>query len=131
MERLAGRAQVNKGFVVGMAAYTVLVVLAVLVLNAVDDPAPWIGVALAVPPVAAAVYAITSQFRWIRRQEGVERTAMTDAAAWSFYVVALSALAYFFVEAWADAPKLSMIWVWLYGMAAFFVANLLATRRFR
>jgi hypothetical protein len=131
MDRLASRAQVNRGFVLGMVAYFVFVIVAVVVLKAVHHPAAWVGAVLAVPPVGAAVFALTSQFRSIPRREGVERTALTDAAAWSFYVVALSALAYFFVEAWAGAPKLSMIWVWVYGMTVFAVASMLTNRRYR
>jgi hypothetical protein len=130
MDRFACRTQIGRGFAVGMVAYAVLLVGAVTVLNAVEHP-QWVGVLLAVPPAAAAIYAVTSQFRALRRLEGVERTQVTDAAAWSFYVVALSAMAYFLMEALADAPRIPMVLVWVYAMAVFGVANTVAWRRYQ
>jgi hypothetical protein len=44
-------------------------------------------------------------------------------------VVVLSALSYFFLESWADLPRLSMLWVWLYGMAVFGVNSIVISRR--
>ncbi|MCW2567626.1 MAG: putative rane protein [Mycobacterium sp.] len=110
------------------AAYAVLVAAAVMILKATDPPRP-VAVLLTLPPVAAAVYAVTSHFRFVRRTEGVERTATTEAAAFAFYVVVLSALSYFFLESWADLPRLSMLWVWLYGMAVFGVNSIVISRR--
>jgi hypothetical protein len=124
------RRGVNPGFVFGMTAYFVCLAAGIAIVD-VTHPPRAIAAAIAVPPVAAAIYAVTSQFRFVRRTEGVERTSATEAAAFTFYVVVLTALAYFFLETWAKLPLLSMLWVWVYGIMVYGIATSVLSRRMR
>lgn len=120
-----------RGFAIGMAAYVLLVVVGVLVLGAVADPPPWLGSLLAAGPVAAIVAALGSQRRGLRSREGVERAVLVEATSLAFYATALAAVTYGFLEAWAEAPKLSAWWVWAFAMASWGAASFQVRRAYR
>jgi hypothetical protein len=116
---------------VGMAADFVLVAVGAVVLSLLDDPPTALAVVAALLPAAAASYAIAGQFRSMRSQEGVERIVDTDSAAIAFFVTALTALSWFFLESFAGAPQLSAFFTWIYSITVWFGAYVVLTRRYR
>jgi hypothetical protein len=129
--RALSSAVVSRPLAIGMGIYAALLVSAVVVLNTVHHPPLALTVILAVLPPAAATAAILGQRRQIRGREGIERTVLTEATSLSFYATALSALAYGFLESWAGAPHLSMLWVYFYAMAVWALLSVLLGRSFR
>jgi predicted permease len=120
----------RRKFAIGMAAYGILVVAAATLVE-VTHPERWVAVLLAVPPVAAVVYALGVQARGIRRGEGIERSAYVESSSIAFVATMLSALTYGFLESWAGAPRLSAFWFWFYGMALWSVVGALWKRGYR
>jgi hypothetical protein len=117
--------------VLGMTAYAVLLVIAVVVLNAIPHPPLAITVVLSLLPPCAAVAGVLGQRREIRAREGVERAVLIEATSLAFYVTAFAALTYGFLEAWAGAPRLSMFVVYIVAMAAWGVISIPMYRRYR
>jgi hypothetical protein len=120
-----------RAFVIGMVAYVALVVIGVLALTQVHDPPLAHAVVVAVLPAGAMVYALAGQFRSMRSQEGIERVAYTDSSAIAFFVVVLSALSWFFLEVFADAPRPSALVTWVYGLGVWWILNVVLRRRYR
>jgi hypothetical protein len=115
----------------GMTAYTVLLLIAVVVLNAIEHPPLVLTVLLALIPPCAAVAGVLGQRREIRSWEGVERAVLTEATSLAFYVTAFAALTYGFLEAWAGAPRLSMFIVYIVAMGAWGLISFPMYRRYR
>jgi hypothetical protein len=127
----AGPSDAPRSFLVGMAAYFVLAVIGIVVVATIDDPPIAVAVVAALLPAGAAAYALVGQFRSMRSQEGVERLVYTDSAAIAFFVILLSALAWFFLEALADAPHLSAFATWIYGVVVWVGIYVVLGRRYR
>lgn len=118
-------------FAIGMTAYVVFVIAGSLIIDATHPPS-WARVLAVLAPVLAAVFAIGSQVRRVRRREGLERTILYEAASLAFFVTVLSALAYGFLQAWADAPQtLSAFWIYGFGMVVWAVLSVLLARGYR
>ena len=117
-------------FGLAMVAYGVFTVAAATVV-ATKHPDPWVGVLLAVPPIAAVIYALAAQATGIRRREGIERSAYLESTSITFVAVMLSVLTYGFLESWAGAPKLSAFWFWFYGMGLWPIVSVLWKRGYR
>jgi hypothetical protein len=131
---MAGRHEVREAWVrkfgLAMAVYLIFTVAAATVV-ASAHPDPWVGALLAVPPIAAVVYALAVQASGIRSREGIERSAYLESTSIAFVATMLSALTYGFLESWAGAPKLSAFWVWFYGMGLWAVVSTLWKRGYR
>ena len=117
--------------VVGMGLYAVLLAIAVVVLNVVKDPPMPVAITIALVPPLAAMAAILGQRKAIKASEGIERVVLTEATSMAFYLTTLTALAYGFLESWARAPHLSMLWVYFFGMAAWTVFSATMSRSYR
>jgi hypothetical protein len=95
-------------------------------------PPEWARLLFVVAPPLAAVFAIGSQVRWVRRHAGLERVIVDEAASLAFFVTMLSALSYGFLQAWGGVQEsLSGFYVYAFGMAAWAVISALVARRFR
>ncbi len=117
-------------FIIGMALYVVIVVLeAVLV-----DPqavSTWAGVALAVVPMLAAVWAMAGWLTAVRTMDELKQKMFTESALISFGITAAVTFTYGFLENLAGLPRLSMFVVFPL-MAFCYVLSLPAVmRRYR
>jgi hypothetical protein len=117
--------------VLGMTAYAVLLVIAVVVLNTVQHPPPVLTVLLALIPPCAAIAGVLGQRREIRAREGVERAVLIEATSLAFYVTAFAALTYGLHKVWAGAPRLSMFVVYIVAMGAWGLISIPMYRRYR
>ena len=131
---MAGRQEARdpwvRKFGLAIVAYGVFTVAAATFVESAH-PDPWVGALLAVPPIAAVVYALAVQASGIRRREGIERSAYLESTSIAFVATMLSALTYGFLESWAGAPKLSAFWFWFYGMGLWSVVSTLWKRGYR
>src|SRR5262249_9014434 len=114
-----------------MTLYVVLVVGAAFALSETHPPT-WARVVAVLGPVAAIVYAIGSQVRWVRGREGLERVLFHEGASLAFFVTVLSGLTYGFLQVWAGLPmRLSGFWVYGFGMVVWALLTMVVARRYR
>jgi len=78
---------------------------------------------------AWAIYGFVRATRIMVRREGVERLVYVQAASIAFAATMFAAIAYAIVEELADAPALTMWWVWTFGIAVWMVSAFVLTRR--
>ena len=121
----------SRPLALGMGLYAFLLAIAVVVLNVVNHPPVALAVVIALLPPLAAVGGILGQRRAIRSREGVERVVLTEATSMAFFLTALTALTYGFLQSWAGAPQLSMLWVYFFAMAAWALSSVWLSRAYR
>ncbi|MDX1450493.1 MAG: hypothetical protein R3246_15705 [Acidimicrobiia bacterium] len=117
-------------FYLGMAIYTVLVVVQSILLEPGSVPIP-VMIVLAPIPVVPVVWALLGWFEVLRSRDELQRRIFTEAATLSLGITGALAISYGFLEAYANLPKLSMFWVWAVIGAAFVLGQLVAGRRYR
>lgn len=110
-----------------MAAYTVLVIVSVTVLNTVDSGA-W-RYAVAVLPVAPLVFAMRAFIRHLRRMDELQRRIQVEALALGFGATVMITLTYGFLEN-AGLPRLSLIWVAPLMISLWGLGSALASRHY-
>ncbi len=91
----------------------------------------WFGTAVAaLASVALAVHmAVTVRQLW--RREGVERQVFMEATAIAFFVTLVAGGVYALFEYLAGAPRLSMWWLWFFGMVAWGAISTFRMRQLR
>jgi hypothetical protein len=87
-------------------------------------------IAIAAGTVVAAACAVVLLVIHGRRTRELDRMLFTEATSVAFFVTMVSALSYALLEAWIEAPKLSMWFVWTVGMGAWIVASTVFRRRY-
>lgn len=117
-------------FWIGMGLYMVFVGAATAV--ALSDWAPsWLNFALVALAIGSASYAVLRLRSSIKNTEGVENHVYTESTALAFWIVMLSALAWFFLETFADMPHISAIWTWIYGFVVWSILYAIESHRMR
>jgi hypothetical protein len=87
-------------------------------------------IVVSVGTVAAVVGAMVVAIRGGRRSRELERFLFSESTSIAFFVTMLGAVTYALLEAWLDAPKLSMWLVWSFGMLSWIVASSVFKRRY-
>ena len=97
----------------------------------VQDPKPKAAlVAVAIGTIAAAVGAMIVRIRSGRRSRELERLLFSESSSIAFFVTVLGAVSYALLETWIDAPRVSMWFVWSFGMVAWGIASAIFRRRY-
>ncbi|GAB3563761.1 hypothetical protein [Spelaeicoccus albus] len=119
-----------KSFWLGMGVYMLFVAAATV--TSMNANAPhWLDFVFVGLAIAAASYAIFGLRRSVKNSEGVENHVYTESTALAFWMVMLAALAWFFLETFADLPHISAIWTWVYGLVVWSVLYAVESRRMR
>lgn len=121
-------ASAPKAFWIGMGLYMVFVAAATFTSMSAWTP-HWLDYAFVALAIVAASYAIFRLRRSIKKTEGVENHVYTESTATAFWMVMLGALAWFFLEVFADMPHLSAIWTWIYGFVVWAILYAVESRR--
>jgi hypothetical protein len=87
-------------------------------------------IAVAAGSVIAAVGFIAATMRRGRQSTELERMLFAESTSLAFFVTMSGAVTYGLLEAWVDAPKLSMWIVWSVGMGAWLVLSIVLNRRY-
>lgn len=97
-------------FATGMALYAVVIVLTVVFAEprGVDL---WLGVILAIVPVACAVWGMAGWLRAVRTFDELKQKMFSEAGLVSFGITAVVTFTYGLLEDLAGLPKLSMLFV--------------------
>lgn len=123
-------ASTPKSFWIGMGLYLVFVAAATAASTLAWRP-QWLSFVFVGLAIAAASYAIFSLRRSVKNTEGVENHVYTESTALAFWMVMLAALAWFFLEVFADLPHISAIWTWVYGFVVWSILYAVESHRLR
>jgi hypothetical protein len=93
------------------------------------DDAGWPGPVLAAIAAGALIGSLAWGAHGVVRREGVERDALLKATSFAFFVTVLLSGAYAMFEVMADAPHVSMWFVWTVGTLTWATAAAVLTRR--
>ena len=112
-----------------MGAYVVLVGVGSVLRGQEPKPTGAL-IAIAVATVASIVGAMIVAIRSGRRSRELERLLFSESTSIAFFVTMLGVVTYGLLEAWLDAPELSMWFVWSFGMIAWIIASAIFKRRY-
>lgn len=123
------RISLSRKFQIAIGGYALLLVAAVLILRSYSHPPLWLAVAFGLVLTALAAFAAISSYRDGRRTDGLEKLVVTESAGVAFFVTMAAAAGYALMESLAEAPQISMWWVWVVGMATWGITSIVMTRR--
>lgn len=121
------RATAFRRFFLGMAIYAALVVVEGLLVRDAE-PAVWLGVAMALAPVAAAVWAMVNWLDAIRTFDEFQQKLFAESGLIALGITAIATFTYGFLESYVGMPKLSMFLVFPF-MALCYTLSLPVVRR--
>jgi hypothetical protein len=116
-------------FWAGMAAYAILVVAQAYLFKHAALPAEW-RVAFALMPILPVAFVAYIAVRDILSVDELERKIQFESIAVSFALTAIVTIGYGFLEIYAKAPNVNLIWVWFVLGMFWGVASLLVRRRY-
>src|SRR5690606_37595411 len=101
------RASAFRKFFLGMSLYLVIVVLEGVFIDA-DNLSLWLGIGLAVAPMAAAVWAMAHWLEGVRTFDEFQQKIFTESGLIALGITAVASFTYGFLENFVGLPKLSM-----------------------
>ena len=111
-----------------MAAYAVVLVAAITVINA-HPQAAWRSL-VALAPVIPAIFAVFAFVRFLRRMDELQRRIQLEALGLSFAVSGILTFAYGFLEL-TGFPQLNLIWIFPGMIMLWGLGLVVATRRYQ
>jgi hypothetical protein len=119
----------HRGFWAFISLYVLLVALGSYLQS--RDPKPTgVLVAVAVGTVVAALGFMVVTFRRGRDSQELERLLFSESTSFAFFTTVIFAISYALLEAWVDAPMLSMWVVWTIGMGSWALYSTILGRRY-
>jgi hypothetical protein len=112
-----------------LTAYVVIVMLGSR-LRAIEPHPKGALIAVAVGSVIAAIGFMITTIRGGRRNTELERMLFSESTSLAFFLTMIGAITYSLLEAWVDAPRLSMWVVWSVGMGSWAILSLVLKRRY-
>ena len=125
-QRSAGFAYVRE-FGLAMAAYVVVLLASVSLLERVDQP---VKTLVALVPLVPAGFALMAYLRFLTRMDELGRRIQLEALAFGFGAAGMLTFAYGFLEN-AGFPRISYTWVFPLMIALWGIGGAVATRRYR
>lgn len=111
-----------------MAAYSVILIASITILNR-DPQAAW-RIPLALAPVVPLIFALLAFMRFLGRMDELQRRIQLDAIGFAFGAAALLTFSYSFLEN-VGFPRLSYLWVLPLMVVLWGVAVGVASWRYR
>jgi len=125
-QRSASFAYVRE-FGLSMAAYVVVLLISVSLVDRVDQPVKTI---VALVPLVPAGFALVAYLRFLSRMDELGRRIQLEALAFGFGAAGILTFAYGFLEN-AGFPQLSYTWVFPLMIALWGLGGAIASRRYR
>jgi len=125
-QRSAGFAYVRE-FGLAMAAYVVVLLASVSLLERVDQP---VKTLVALVPLVPAGFALMAYLRFLTRMDELGRRIQLEALAFGFGAAGMLTFAYGFLEN-AGFPRISYTWVFPLMIVLWGIGGAVATRRYR
>src|SRR5690606_6423766 len=110
--------------------YLVIVVLEGVFIDA-DNLSLWLGIGLAVAPMAAAVWAMAHWLEGVRTFDEFQQKIFTESGLIALGITAVASFTYGFLENFVGLPKLSMFVVFPFMAMCYSLSLPLVHRRYR
>lgn len=115
-------------FLSAMAAYVVVLVVAITLINLSPSTAWW-RAPLALAPVIPAIFGILAYMRFVGRIDELQRRIQFEGIAFSFGVVGILTFSYGFLEN-VGFPHINVLWVFPLMIALWGIGTAIAARRY-
>ena len=112
-----------------MAAYVVVLIIAVSLIN-ISPSNAWWRIPLALAPVIPVIFAMIAYMRYISRVDEMQRRIQFEALAFGFGSAGILTFSYGFLEM-VGFPHISWIFVWPLMIALWGIGGGIAARRYR
>ena len=110
--------------------YVACVIVAALLIRHAHVP-QWAAVVLAILPTAPAVMMLRAYLAHVAALDEFQRRLQTEGLIVAAGVVVFGTFAYGFLEEWANAPHLSLIWIFPIFSFVFGIAHMFIRRRYK
>ncbi len=127
MVKAAAR-QYLREFLSAMAAYVVVLIVALTLINLSPNNAWW-RIPLALTPVIPAIFGMIAYIRFISRMDELQRRIQFEALAFGFGVSGLIMFSYGFLES-IGFPHISLLWVFPFMIAMWGIGTIITSRRY-
>jgi len=97
-------------FAIGMIGYAIVVILEGVFVEP-EGLGPWAGLAMAVAPMAFAVWAMAGWLSAVRTFDELRQKIFAEAGLIALGLTAMATFTYGFLESYMGLPKLSMFFV--------------------
>lgn len=128
MNKAAGR-QYIKEFSLAMAAYVVVVIVSITLINSSAHSAWW-RAPLAITPVIPAIFGMIAYLRYLRRADELQRRIQLEGFAFSFGITGMLTFSYGFLEN-VGYPSINVLWVFPLMIALWGIGVGIASRRYQ
>ena len=115
-------------FLAAMAAYVVVLLIAITLINLSPSTAWW-RVPLALAPVIPAIFGIIAFMRYMSRMDELQRRIQFEGLAFGFGVAGILTFSYGFLEI-VGFPHISLLWVFPFMIALWGIGTGIAARRY-
>ncbi len=120
--------QYRREFLSAMAAYVVVVIISITLIN-LSPHSAWWRVPLALAPVIPAIFGIIAYMRFVGRMDELQRRIQFEGIAFSFGVAGILTFSYGFLEN-VGFPHISLLWVFPFMIAIWGIGTGIASRRY-
>lgn len=111
-----------------MAAYVVVVIVSITLIN-ISPSSAWWRVPLALTPVIPAIFGIVAYMRFVNRMDELQRRIQFEGLAFGFGVAGILTFSYGFLEN-VGFPHISLLWVFPLMIALWGIGTGIAARRY-
>ena len=115
-------------FLVAMAAYTVVLIVSITLIN-ISPSSAWWRVPLALAPVIPIIFAMVAFMRFFGHMDELQRRIQLEAFTFSFGVTAIATFSYGFLEN-VGFPHINWVFIFPLMIALWGIGLAIATRRY-
>ena len=125
----AAAKQYIREFLSAMAAYVVVLIISVTLINT-SPASAWWRIPLALLPVIPAIFAMLAYIRFVGRMDELQRRIQFEGIAFGFGGAGFLTFSYGFLEI-VGFPRISMIWVFPLMIVLWGIGLAIASRRYQ
>ncbi len=120
--------QYRREFFSAMAAYVVVVIVSISLIN-ISPSNAWWRIPLALLPVIPAIFGIIAYMRFVGRIDELQRRIQFEGLAFGFGVAGILTFSYGFLEN-VGFPHINLLWVFPLMIALWGIGTGIAARRY-
>lgn len=119
----------NREFLLAMAAYVIVVLISVTLIN-ISPNGAWWRIPLALTPVIPAIFGMIAYIRFVGNIDELQRRIQFEGLAFGFGVAGILTFSYGFLEN-VGFPHISWLWVFPFMIAMWGIGVAIAARRYQ
>ncbi len=120
--------QYTREFLSAMAAYVVVLIISITLIN-ISPSTAWWRAPLALAPVIPAIFGIIAYMRFVGRMDELQRRIQFEGLAFGFGVAGILTFSYGFLEN-VGFPHINLLWVFPLMIALWSIGTGIAARRY-